>query len=188
MTDPFAWQRISGWLTLNEGLVLQDLARGKKVLELGAYCGRSTLCLAQTAALVVSADWHRGAREIGEKKSLPEYMANVQSRENVVPIVCRFEKLEHFLPQIFDLVFVDGQHDHISVIRDTNLAMQLVVPSGVIAWHDHCDPQHPGVERGVREFFDGVHGQVDYLAWRFMNVFCPLEVSPSVEQLASGGL
>src|SRR5690606_30630361 len=40
---------VQGWLSYREGKTLYDLARGKRVLEIGSYCGRSTICLAQSA-------------------------------------------------------------------------------------------------------------------------------------------
>ena len=38
--------RVRGWLTQAEGDKLARLAEGKKVLEIGSYCGRSTIAMA----------------------------------------------------------------------------------------------------------------------------------------------
>jgi predicted O-methyltransferase YrrM len=50
---------IQGWLTEDEGRLLADLARLKRVLEVGSYHGRSSVCMAQTASWLVSVDHHR---------------------------------------------------------------------------------------------------------------------------------
>ena len=40
------------------------------------------------------------------------------------------------LPQV-DFVFVDGDHSYDGVLQDSRLALDLVRPGGVIAWHDY---------------------------------------------------
>jgi len=164
-----AWMAAYGWLSQEEGGALQDLARDRKVLELGALCGRSTLCLADVARLVVPADWFRGDRWAGFNDTLGDYLSNIRGRENVIPIIARHEHLGEFLgPEVFDLVFVDGSHDFVSAKRDTALALQLVVPGGVIAWHDYGDPGFPDVERAAAIFFPDqkLDGLVGSLGWR----------------------
>src|SRR5262249_28176496 len=47
---------VPGWLSYAEGRALWELARGKRVLELGRFHGRSTVVLAQSAREVVSVD------------------------------------------------------------------------------------------------------------------------------------
>lgn len=42
-----------------------------------------------------------------------------------------------------DFVFVDGAHDYQSVRKDTENALRLLRPGGVILWHDY------GVAEGV---------------------------------------
>jgi hypothetical protein len=59
-TDPFVLPDIPGWLHHAEGKALAEMARGKRVLEVGSYCGLSTVCMARTAKHVVSVDPHDG--------------------------------------------------------------------------------------------------------------------------------
>lgn len=133
------WTRIEGWLDENEGDALQRLAAGGKVLELGAYKGRSTVCLALTARLVVSVDWHLGDPRVGNQYTLPSFMANLDgtgTRSKVVPIVARIEDAcPSLMPWSFDLVFIDDDHER-SIEMSTLWAKHLVVSGGVIAWHD----------------------------------------------------
>jgi predicted O-methyltransferase YrrM len=39
-----------------------------------------------------------------------------------------------------DAAFIDGDHSHITVIRDSEIARALVRPGGIIIWHDDGNP------------------------------------------------
>jgi hypothetical protein len=43
-----------------------------------------------------------------------------------------------------DLVFVDGSHQHACVVRDSQNALEMMAPGGVVIWHDYA-PYAPGV-------------------------------------------
>lgn len=61
-------RKVVGWLTEEEGIELARLAEGKICLEIGSYCGRSTICLAQKARSVGALDTFDGrgtAMQIG---------------------------------------------------------------------------------------------------------------------------
>jgi SAM-dependent methyltransferase len=126
-----------GWLSPEEAGELQRLAKGKTVLELGAWKGRSTVVLAGVARFVVSVDRHQGIEEVGGADSLPDYLQAVRELENVAIVVADFQEFLPLLGVVFDLVFVDGDHDADSVERDVMLACQHVYYStGIIALHD----------------------------------------------------
>lgn len=135
---------------------MSRLAEGKRVLEIGAYQGRSTAALAQTASLVVSVDHHRGdagTRAVGTAPdwTLPLFCGHLNRLglwEKVVPIIGNVEDIRPILaPFAFDLVWIDGAHDEESVSRDTALAFRVLNPvSGVIAWHDW---DYESVQAGV---------------------------------------
>jgi hypothetical protein len=129
----------NGWLTAKEAEALAELARGRKVLELGAFQGRSTVAMACTAKLVVSVDWHQGdAHTRGQntlEPSLDKYKANIAPYENILPLIGRFEQVVPMLDACtFDMVFVDGQHDFLSVLRDMMYALNF--RPQIIAVHD----------------------------------------------------
>lgn len=138
------WEAVEGWLADNEGDMLQLLASGKRVLELGAWKGRSTVCLALVATKVVSIDWHRGDNRTGDAFTLPSFVANIEAfgvRGRIVPIVARIEDAWQLLaPASFDLVFIDDDHGQ-TVAASTLAARTLVRPGGVIAWHDSDEPK-----------------------------------------------
>jgi SAM-dependent methyltransferase len=128
---------VKGWLTVNEGRKLAELARGKRVLEVGSYHGRSTICMAQTAAKVVSVDWHKGDEGAGFGDSEPAFRANIKRygvEDKVEVHVCRSDDFKS--EEKFDLVFVDGAHDQPAVVTDLCLAIRCLVPGGTIAMHD----------------------------------------------------
>lgn len=51
-----------------------------------------------------------------------------------------------------DLVFVDGSHAYSYVVSDSDKALELVAPGGLVLWHDYAGPRHaPGVYRALNE-------------------------------------
>jgi predicted O-methyltransferase YrrM len=51
-----------------------------------------------------------------------------------------------------DLVFVDGSHAYSYVVSDSERALRLVRPGGLVLWHDYAGPRHsPGVYRALNE-------------------------------------
>lgn len=51
-----------------------------------------------------------------------------------------------------DLVFVDAGHTYDYVKSDTENALRLIKPGGVILWHDYMRVLHPGVTRCLSEY------------------------------------
>ena len=119
-----------------------DVGLACRQLELGRARGRSAVCLGQSARSVVSVDaadpaeaaeW---ARRFGIADRLTFLRGGVA---DVVP----------GLPGPFGLVFVDTGHDAASVDRDISVALPLLGPGGLLAFHDYPDPGWPDVRRVV---------------------------------------
>lgn len=134
---------IPGWMTLEEGATLALLARDRVVLEIGSYCGRSTVCMAQTARKVYALDWHRGDPAPGTCPSYAtlHYMATAilhYGVEDVVVIMAgSSEDVGCALGSGWaDMVYVDGGHDYESVKKDTALALRCLKPEGILVFHD----------------------------------------------------
>lgn len=138
-----------GWLREDEADELRRLSEGRTVLELGAWKGRSTVALAEVASYVVSVDRHQGIEEIGAPEALDEYLANVRSLLNVAVVIAPFDKILPFLG-IFDLVYIDGDHDRGAAYRDTHHAIHHV--RSTIVYHDWDFPE-------VRETAEGILGR-----------------------------
>lgn len=155
--------KIDGWLTELEGRALARLAIGKRVLEIGSYCGRSTVCLAQTAEHVVSIDPHDGRGTPDPRDTYEAFAANLKAYGvSKVVTAIRGTLDNQKLPGKFGLIFIDGAHDIKSVRRDTDRAIELLAADGLLAFHDYRTKPgeydgrwDAGVTEAVNEILDG---------------------------------
>lgn len=143
-------------LSSREVRALQDLARGRKVVEAGALLGGSTIIMARVAREVVSIDRHEGYTA----PTLRQFMSNMDRAgvSNVVrPVVGNAHELLDKHPA--ELAFIDltGR------LEDT-LAALKAVRAPIVAVHDLCRSHCEGVEAAIRA--SGLHivGHVDTLA------------------------
>jgi predicted O-methyltransferase YrrM len=149
-------QDVRGWLTDEEGAGLALLARGKDVLEVGSYCGRSSICLGQTAKSLCCVDPFDCRDTPGDGDTFGEFSANL-ARYGVKARVQRSLFADaYFNGDRFDLIFIDGAHDEASVKADATRARSLLKPDGLLAFHDarpspgyHDGGWHPGVTATV---------------------------------------
>lgn len=140
---------VEGWLTEEEGRALAEFVRGKTVLEIGAYCGRSTICMAQTAKFVESLDTWDGRGTPNPKRTLIEWGRNLDRYDikNAKPQTSRSSC------KMADRVFIDAAHDLKSVREDILFACSKLTPNGLIAFHDYNRRgSNPGVFVAVNEF------------------------------------
>ncbi len=151
------WLAVDGWLSARQGEALQSLVRGKRVLEIGAYRGRSVCCMAEFAEHVTSVDPHDGRSLPGDRQaraSLGDMLRNLDRfglREKVEMIADPIEDVEsRFADDSFDVVFIDGDHRYEAVVRDLCIARRVVKPGGVIAVHDY------GNRAGVTQAVDAL--------------------------------
>lgn len=138
-------------MTEAEARKLARFAEGKRVLEMGAHLGFSTVVLARVAAEFHSVDWHRGDLVAGDGDSLAQFRTNLRSHgveDRVIVHVGRFEDVLPTLKPGFDLVFVDGCHSYEAVRQDIELALPLLAPGGVMALHDYDREAQPGFRDG----------------------------------------
>lgn len=125
---------IAGWLTDAEAECLSRHSAGTRVLEIGSYCGRSTVCMARTAREVVSVDQHVKGTAQTLRENLDRYSAanvttyNQSSAEWFA---------EHGGTKQFDMVFIDGDHRYQAVLDDATIAAVVLRPEGVVAFHDY---------------------------------------------------
>lgn len=126
------------------------------VLEIGSFCGLSTICMAQTAARVYAADTFDGRATPLPGDTLEEFWGNV-SRHGLTHrvTVCRGESAAVEIPEPVDLAFIDGDHDYQAVLADLAVARRHLKPGGLVAFHDYrTSPDeagrwNPGVTRAV---------------------------------------
>jgi len=149
---------VAGWLTEDEGRELGRLAAGKRVLEIGSFCGRSTICMAQTATSVVCIDPFDGRATPnpgGTRQQLVENLIRYGVSAKVTPEQGTTDEVAPQLADDFDLAFIDGAHDYENVANDIRWAQRLLRPGGLIAFHDYQRECDPGVTRAVREILAG---------------------------------
>ena len=164
-----------GFMPDDEGLALVRLAaraagaRLGPVVEIGAYCGRSTLYLAaglascpqrDPACVLFSVDHHRGSEEL--QAGWPHHdpslvdpatrrmdtlgrwraaVAGAGAEGLVVGVVGESGLVAASWARPLGLVFVDGGHAPDVVARDYRSWAPLVAPGGVLAFHDvFADP------------------------------------------------
>lgn len=154
-------QDVRGWLTYDEGKALWQLARGKRVLEIGSYCGKSTICLAQSASSVVACDYFDGRGTPKPGDTLVEFVNNVARYGVEENVQTADPDSIAFADDDYDLIFIDGTHDYESVRADVEKASHLLAPGGLLAFHDYrlyngeADGRwDPGVTQAVNELFE----------------------------------
>jgi len=145
---------ISTSLTRNETLELQKLAEGRDVLEIGAGYGYSAIAMAMTAESVYSIDPHN--RILG---SGPKMLENMVAYGVANRITVDSNASQHSCPLLywkgrqFDLIFVDGDHEPMSVLHDLVWAQILRRYNGLIAVHDYQETGQPGVTTALDLLF-----------------------------------
>jgi len=149
----FDWTNVRGWLTEPEGNELSRLAKDKVVLEIGTFCGRSTLAMVKTARKVFCLDTFAGYAEPGMGNTLNEALCNFDRSEHRDKIVIIKGRQEDVLPTMdlseIGLVFYDADHSEQSTARGIRLLEAAGLPeTAAIAFHDYHDLD-PGVVRAV---------------------------------------
>src|SRR6266571_2883611 len=158
-----AAEAATGFMPAAEGLALYEAAgryagRGP-VLEVGSYCGKSTIYLAAAAReagqLVVTVDHHRGSEEhqpgweyhdpglvdpvAGRIDTLPLLRATLVSaglEDVVIAIVGRSADVARLWRMPLGMLFIDGGHTDAAAQRDYEGWAPWVTRGGALAIHD----------------------------------------------------
>lgn len=168
-TDGFVFPfDVPGWLLPYEGESLVELARGRRVLEIGSYCGKSTICLARSAECVTAIDPFDGRATpdpIGTFKTFTESLERYGVAGKVYPFIGTTAEAReaHTSEQgKYDLAFIDGDHEYDAVLADIAFASEMLAPDGLLVFHDYrrCFGEHDGgwdegVTRAVNELLAG---------------------------------
>lgn len=148
---------VPGWLTDAEGEYLAKLADNKRVLEIGSFCGRSTIWLGTTAREVHAIDTWKGTSTPAVGHDMFEHFINNITRYGVSGKITahrgRAAEVIDKVPGYFDMVFIDGSHDYPAVVKDIQLSLKVLNPGGMLVFHDYNRLADPGVSKAVREFF-----------------------------------
>jgi hypothetical protein len=159
-----AFPDVRGWFKDIEGELLADLVKDKEVLEIGSYCGLSTIWALRAAAKVSCVDTFDGRGTPFPEDTFNEFCGNL---ERWCPDKCTSEHLVIYRNEVaytlsklaekgikYDLVFIDGAHDRESVERDAEASLKVLKPDGLLAFHDFGSEAHPAVTEVVRGLLD----------------------------------
>jgi hypothetical protein len=149
IADAHPWD-VPGWLMPEEGAALTRLARGKRVLEIGSYCGLSTICLARSAASVVACDYFDGRGTPVARYTRPDFDAAI-ARHGVADRITVAHPDEPLLGA-FDLAFIDGDHSRASIEADVAKAWSVLAPNGLLVFHDYGSRKDREVQPTVDAF------------------------------------
>jgi hypothetical protein len=127
---------VPGWLTHREGFALESLSRGKRVLEIGSYCGRSTVCIGRVAESVTCVDYFDGRATPEPTSTFAKFQDSLDRYGIASKVQTCHPESEIPLPK-YDLAFIDGAHDRESVEVDIKKAMSVLNENGLLAFHDY---------------------------------------------------
>lgn len=166
-----AAERATGFMPLAEGLALHTAAHEAlplgPVLEVGTYCGKSTIFLAAAArevgGMVVTVDHHRGSEEhqvgwefhdptlvdeSGRFDTLGRFRSTLAAsglEGYVVAVVGRSADVAGVWSSPLGMVFIDGGHTEQAAQTDFEAWAHRVVHGGLLVIHDvFPDPDDGG--------------------------------------------
>ena len=153
-----------GFMPPDEGLALHDAAAtvpegGSPLLEIGAYCGKSSVYLGAAArdrdTVLFSLDHHRGSEEnqpgwefhepdlvdpeVGRIDTLPRFRRTVHDaglEGAVVAVVGDSPTVARHWRTPLALLFIDGGHGEEPAHRDYESWVPWVEPGGLLVIHD----------------------------------------------------
>lgn len=160
---PLDIDSVKGFLDPTEGAALYqaalDTAKIGPALEIGSYCGKSTIYLGaacqQAGQVLYALDHHRGSEEhqLGEEyhdaelydaqmglmDTFREFRKNMRAaklEDTVVPIVAPSKVAGRAWSTQFGLVFIDGGHSMEAALTDYRTWAPQVAIGGLLAIHD----------------------------------------------------
>lgn len=160
---PIEIDTVKGFLAKDEGAALYHYAQMAAALapclEVGSYCGKSTVYLGaackKAEAILFAIDHHRGSEEhqLGEEYHDPELydaecakvdsfrefrrtLARAQLEDTVVPIVAPSTLASRAWTTPLGMVFIDGGHSMEAALNDYRSWSGHIVRGGWLAIHD----------------------------------------------------
>ena len=162
---------IKGFLSDDEAAALYqralEVSGQGPVLEIGSYCGKSTIYLGlacrRTDSTVFALDHHRGSEEhqLGEFFHDPDlydssegvvdtfrdFRHNISRaglNDTVVPVVAGSDAAARHWHTPLSMVFIDGGHSLDAALTDYRCWMPHLKRGGILAIHDLFDDPHEG--------------------------------------------
>ena len=163
-------EKIKGFMPANEGKALlrwaEKFSNFGPILEIGTYCGKSSLYLAigakKTDQYVFTIDHHQGSEEhqlneeyfdneiydFSKKRvnTFPLLIKNINKLnvKNIVPIVSESKKSSFNWKTNLGMLFIDGGHSFESVNNDYECWESKIAKGGCLAIHDIFEDPNDG--------------------------------------------
>jgi N-succinyldiaminopimelate aminotransferase len=158
-----AAEAAKGFMPPEEGLALYEAAEAYApvgpIMEIGTYCGKSTIYLAAAARkfgqTVLTVDHHHGSEEhqpgweyhdtalvdpgTGQLDTLPQFRATMAAAgltDDVVAIVGRSDRVARVWRGLLGMVFIDGGHTDEAAVADFEGWAPFVTLGGALVIHD----------------------------------------------------
>ncbi len=163
MKLPLDIEQVKGFLAKEEGVALYqaatEAARLGPVLEIGSYCGKSTIYLGlacqQQGTTLYALDHHIGSEEhqpgemfhdpelfdasMARMDSFREFRRNIKQaslEDTVVPLVAPSWLVARDWRTPLGMVFIDGGHSLEAALTDYRSWLAHLRPGGILAIHD----------------------------------------------------
>lgn len=152
--------------------------RPRRIFEIGTASGQGTLLMARQApdARVDTLDLGDNIPSLGRQRDEPPWVdlssigvAYRESpfRDSITQHLADSARFDYSpFAGTVDLVFVDGAHTYEYVRADSNAALSMVAPGGVVVWDD-CNYVCPGVARALLELRHDGHEILRIYGTRF---------------------
>lgn len=176
-----AFEAATGFMPADEGLALYAAAAeaadrtGLPLLEIGTYCGRSTILLAAAAreagTVALTVDHHRGSEEqqpgweyhdptlvdpeVGRMDTLPRFRRTLHAaglEDHVIALVGRSPRVATVWGSSVGLVFIDGGHTDEHATADYEGWVPHLAEEGLLVVHDVFPDPADGGQAPYRVF------------------------------------
>jgi predicted O-methyltransferase YrrM len=147
------------WNTQITGLkdfIRDNCTSSTVMVEVGSYAGESSALFAAAVKELICVDpWDQLPGMLYAKEAEEWFNRLTAPFLNVVKLKGFSEDVSRFFrPCIFDLVYIDANHDYDHVRADMLAWMPAIKAGGYIAGHDYYTT-FPGVIQAVKELFGG---------------------------------
>ena len=127
---------------------LVAMTKGRLIIEFGTAFGDTALLFALNTpddSVILSNDW----------PERPEAGVKIKACPKVKQVFAKTQEwnLDEYRGQA-DLVFVDAAHDYPNVAADSEKALTLVAPGGIVCWHDYRHGYRHDVVRALDQLGD----------------------------------
>ena len=147
----------NGMIYGNEGSCLQDIFQHKRVIEIGAYEGYSTLLIGQVAKEVLSIDTFMADNIPGNLRGQSTLNAYIENKPSNAKFIVGnshvYGTYNRVQKQWYNGLFIDGDHSYDGCMKDLTIYIPLLTPNAVVCLHDFSPRQFPGVMAAAVNYF-----------------------------------